>query len=97
MNSPGSGYLHCRRCQGCICVLAHIPQVWGDVSREVSKATVVCSGDAHMVPHLSCAKWPELQNVATRVHPPQSTGTCLCPVLDHWRLLLQSESQTPAL
>ena len=81
-NCPSSGYLHCRRCQGCVCVYAHISQAWGDVSREVSKGIVVCSGDARAVPHLSRAEWPELQNllVATRVQAPESIGTRLSPV-----------------
>lgn len=81
-NRPSGGYLHCKRFQGCICVHAHISQAWEDVSREVSKPIVVCSGDACPVSHLSCAEWPELQNLlmTTRVQAPQSAGTCLSPV-----------------
>lgn len=80
-NCPSSGYLHCRRCQECICVHAHISQAWGDMSREVSKAIVVCSGDGHAVSHHSYAVWPGMQSlfIATGVQAPQSIGTCLSP------------------
>ena len=78
-NCSSSGYLCCRRCQGCICVHAHISQAWRDVSSEMSKAIMICSCGAHAVPHFSSAVWPELQNLlmVMRAQAPQSIGTCL--------------------